>query len=327
MMNDNTINPSILNLAAQKLFNNAVQKLEQDKSSDSYHLSEEQLERLVSKILLLPDDWQEALLLHYGCDVDSELTGDILEMDNSKGNILYAKDTLAYSIGVKDIADESITVACHSALKQLRTQIKKSQLAEQHISTSKNFDKKMRRLFRRQSNAVYVDFRNIAKQVAIILLAILITSTITVFSVEALRNIFFDWWFSVFPTHTRVEFSNVEQIYLIDNYEALKQYAPKYVPEGFVLTETVEMDNYYKLVFQDTSDGLIIFNGQIVQEGARMRLNTEGAEVEINENDGFYIYNDGIHTITWSDSNCYFRLSCNISKDETIKIANSAKLK
>lgn len=330
-MNDNTINPSILNLAAQKLFYDAAQKLEQSKSSESYPLSEEQLECLASKILLLPDDWQEALLLHYGCGFDSELVSDILEMDNAKGNILYAKDTLACSIGVADMADKSITAACHIALKQLRTQIKEPQLAEQHISISKNFDKKMRRLFCRQVNAVYMDFLTIAKRVAIILLAILITSTITVFSVEALRNRFFDWWFSVFPTHTRVEFYNVEQIYGKDNYEALKQYnLPAYIPESFTLTETVEAGNYYKLIFQDDSDGWIIFDIQIVHEGANVNLNTENAEMEsirINGSEGFYIYNDGVHTITWSNANAYFRLSCNLSKSEALEIANSTKIK
>ncbi|HCC35422.1 MAG TPA: hypothetical protein DEQ02_07235 [Ruminococcaceae bacterium] len=320
----------ILNLVAKKLFESKVRSLAQGKSSEPLHLDDEELERLAAKILLLPDDWQEALLLRYGCGFDSALIDDMLETENSAGDIIYAKDMLEDVVEIENISDESMEAACRIALRKWRGQIKEVLQSECPISESKDFDKKMRRLLRKETNVLYVKFGRYAKRAAIVLLAGLITATITVFSVEALRDKFFDWWFSVFPSHTRVEFTNVEQIYGADTYDKLKQYnLPTYIPQGFILIKTVEAKNNHRLVFQNEFDGWIILDIQILHEGSHVNLNTENAESElisINGSEGLYTYKDGDSITAWSNANAFFMLSCNLTKDEVLKIANSTKI-
>lgn len=327
MRNGYLLNRGIFKQAAKQLFNFEVHQLKQKSSDVEVHLNPRQIKQLAAKIRLLPEDWQNALLLCYGFGFDTELSSDVLNDSDVSDNILYVKDTLAFRMKVPDISRESLAESCCIVLQSLHKQVKLEQ-QDNPISTSRKLDKKIQQLARKQSKVKHLSFYIVAKRAAMIFLAILIASIVTVMSVEAFRNKFFDWLFSIFPTHTRVEFSDVSFPSDLHLGDRLNQYAPTYLPEGFVLVDTVETDTRYKLYYANPDNQYIIFEVGLIIDQRHTNANTENnafEEILINSHAGFYSYDGSSHLLIWSDEQYLLRILCDTTKQDTIKIAESTK--
>lgn len=201
---------------------------------------------------------------------------------------------------------------------------------DEHIFSEK-FTKRMKKLLRQAEYGpiVYKVFTQ-AKRVAIIVLAVLITSATLVMSVEALREKFFNWLFSVFPTHTRVEFSDVALPSGVDYADQLNQYAPTYIPEGFSLVNTVETDINYKLYYANPDEKYIVFEVNLVRDQDHTNVNTEDfelQEVSIDGNVGYYVYDGSSHLVFWSNDLYFFNILCDTTKDDSLIIAESTRKK
>jgi hypothetical protein len=328
MKSDFTAEQYILRQASKQLFCSDIQRLKQKYSTDEVFLSPEQIKLLAEKIRLLPEDWQEALLLCYGCGFDTELSGELLHNPEVSDHVLYAKDVLAFGMNVPGISRESLAESCSIILNDWHKQVKSNQ-QDTPLSTSKELDKKIERMIRERGKARHLLFSFYAKRVAMIFLALLIASTVTVLSVEALRNKFFDWLFTVFPTHTRVEMIDVVSYPDIDSALQLNQYAPTYLPEGFALVDTLETDTRYKVFYANGDKKYIIFEARLISDQDHINVNTEDSDMEeivINGRIGYYAYDDPGHMIFWSDNLYIFSVICETSKIDAINIAKSTNL-
>lgn len=319
----------IFEQAAKQLFHSEVQRLKQKNADDEVSLNARQIKQLTAKIRILPEDWQNALLLCYGCGFDAKLTGDLLDNPDVSDEILYAKDTLALAMKVPGIARESLAKSCRIVLQNFHKQVKLEQ-QDNPISTRKKLNKKIQRMIREQSKVKHISFYVVVKRAAVLFLALLVASTITVLSVEAFRNKFFDWLFSFFPTHTRVEFVDVIPSSDMDDTSQLNQYAPTYIPEGFTLVDIYESDQRYKLFYEKDTGERIIFEVRTVKDQNHTNVNTENNEMEeiiVNGETGYYINCEPGHIIFWSDELYFFNIICETSKNDAIKIAESTKAK
>ncbi|MDR0948005.1 MAG: DUF4367 domain-containing protein [Lachnospiraceae bacterium] len=327
MKSDFTAEQYILRQASKQLFCSDIQRLKQRNSTDEVFLNPEQIKLLAEKIRLLPEDWQEALLLCYGCGFDADLSGKFLHNPEVSDNVLYAKDVLAYGMNLPSISRESLAESCSIILDDWHKQVKSDQ-QDTPLSTSRELDKKIRRMIRERGKAGRLLFSFYAKRVAMIFLALLIASTVTVLSVEALRNKFFDWLFTILPTHTRVEMIDVVSYSDTDNAFQPNQYAPMYLPEGFVLVDTLETDTRYKVFYANADKKYIIFEVRLINDQDHINVNTENNDMEelnINGRTGYYVDDDLGHMILWSDDLYVFSVICETSKNDAIKVAESTK--
>lgn len=200
---------------------------------------------------------------------------------------------------------------------------------DEHIFSEK-FVKQMKKIIRQSEyGTVMYKVLTQAKRVAIIILAILVTSTTLVMSVEALREKFFDWLFSVFPTHTRIEFNNVIQPSGVEDIGQLNQYAPTYMPEGFILVDTYESDQNYKCYYANSDEEYIVFEVSVIKNQNHINVNTENfklTEIFINNCTGYYVDKGSGHLLLWSNDLYFFNIICDTTKDDAIKIAESTRM-
>ena len=329
MTNDIPNVQDILKQAAKQLFSYNVQQLSERNPVEEIYFDEKQIIILSEKIQLLPENWQSILLLHFCYDFDMKLCESLLGIEDAIGQLLYAKDILASSMNATSIAEASLKSACGIVMQNLLTVVENDQ-KEFPIETSKRFDKKIKKLTKKNNNLVGLNFSTVAKRVAMILLAMLIASSVTVLSVEALRTRFFNWLFSVFPTHTRVEFTEVSDSLEIYGLETMQSYTPAYIPHGFELVDIVETNNRYKLYYESQDGKLIVFEAVSVAEQEHLNINTENfelIEILIKGLPGYYAYDGSSHLLFWSNDYYFFKLLCDTTKEDALKMAESTILK
>ena len=329
MTNDIPNVRDILKQAAKQLFSYNVQQLSESNPVEEIYLDENQIMILSEKIQLLPENWQSILLLHFCYGFDMNLCESLLGIEDAIGQLLYAKDILASSMNATSIAEASLKSACGIVMQDLLIEIESNQ-KESPIATDKRFDKKIKKLTKKNYNPVVLNFTTVAKRVAMILLAMLIASSVTVLSVEALRTRFFNWLFSVFPTHTRVEFTDVSDFLEIYGLETMQSYTPAYIPDGFELVDTIETNSRYKLYYENDWEQCIVFEVALVAEQEHLNINTENfelIEISINGIPGYYAYDGSSHLLFWSNDYHFFKLLCDTTKSDVVEIANSTILK
>lgn len=200
---------------------------------------------------------------------------------------------------------------------------------EQSISTSdghdfsQEFEKKMKRLIKRREKPYYKIINTIGKRVACIAMVIIIASSVTVMSVDALRSAFIDFWVSVFE-----RFSIVQSV---DDGNV-----PETIDDVYEIT--YDLSEYtYDLWYSDdfsrnieyTNDDIIIYFNQDVKSNYDNLLNTEDIEIEtiiINGHEAIYFCdNHNYNTLIWDNGDYIISLSSNIDKNGLISIAESVE--
>ncbi len=102
------------------------------------------------------------------------------------------------------------------------------------------------------------------------------------------------------------------------------------IPEGFVCTGEMLVPSAYCITYTNDSTGANIMLIQSTKMEFSTHYNTEGywfEEIEINGHTGLCIEFDvEDHIIVWDNGDYILELTCELSKNETIKLAKSAKL-
>ena len=102
-------------------------------------------------------------------------------------------------------------------------------------------------------------------------------------------------------------------------------YAPTYMPDGFVLTETYLEEPLNAVVYYN--DQNYIFINQM-DKSYNMQIDTENASTKIihlHNSEGLLIVKDGLTTITWSEGEILFEISGTVNTDEIILIAENMR--
>ncbi len=109
--------------ACELSFQNELQKLaELDMSKIVYQsLSEDQINKLVRKIDLLPFEYKSILFFRYCFNSTSSETDNILKIENSKNKLRYMQKMLScfMYLGISWIDDNSLKKACEIALVEV----------------------------------------------------------------------------------------------------------------------------------------------------------------------------------------------------------------
>lgn len=302
-----------------------IQRLEENvwEEDTATILPENQMLQLTQLILLEPEERQEVLLLYYACELDCSFIEEVLDVECATGMVRYSNQQIAQSLGYTSIAKKSMQRACQAILDQLIDNAKVNQ-QENPVKASPNLQAHIQKLLHKQPT-IYVVFRRIMKRVAVVFLVGLLASTVTVMSVEALREKFFDWLFTIFPTHTTVQTVDTHREPTMEDFERLKEYVPSYIPEGFELVhESVEYPDIISIY--ENSDGLrFIIYKMLASNGTSYSVNTEGVKMQaafVNNHSGYYFENYGEQNLIWGFDQYQMMIISDLDYSSTMDIAD-----
>ncbi len=191
------------------------------------------------------------------------------------------------------------------------------------ITFSQVFEKKMQKLIKAQKKSYYYLINTVGKRVAVIILAIMISLTATVFGVKAIRESVIE-----FITETFERFTNV-----IVRYEEpptqteIIKAAPQYIPEGYTVESEMDIGGVYRKIYRNQENISINYIQQI-NFGTIYNLDTENVEfkkIYINSLDGIKYVKNKSNIVVFADENYLYTIQGQIPFDELIKIAESIK--
>lgn len=189
---------------------------------------------------------------------------------------------------------------------------------------SPRFERKMSALISRRKKPYYYLVNTVGKQVAVVILVILLTLSGTVFSVKALREPVVNFFIEIYETFSKILFSSEDD----ENYKKIETYyAPQYIPEGFKLDYEEKTDLYYTLIYSDSENNLIIYSQHIFSKSSAT-IDTEGVIVEettVNGLNAVYLINKGYCRLVMNDGVYVYSIIApsSLSRDEMLKIGES----
>ncbi len=179
------------------------------------------------------------------------------------------------------------------------------------------------RLFRKNAKRLYAPRFRLTRRTAIILVAMIFLAALSACASPLIIGEFIG---SEHEDNTQLFAKNIggapttiEDIYVLTE-----------IPEGFVCTGEMLVPSAYCITYTNDSTGANIMLIQSTKMEFSTHYNTEGywfEEIEINGHTGLCIEFDvEDHIIVWDNEDYILELSCNLSKDDIVKLAKSAKL-
>lgn len=169
----------------------------------------------------------------------------------------------------------------------------------------------------------------LANALAVIILAAVITLSVLVVNVEAVRNRVFNVFLTKNPESTVYQLEEEFPGEASTVLEASPGYWPSYVPEGYRLVKRDVSDQTAQTVYMCGEEQYLSLAE--APAGAKVYLDSENAEREemilINGHDCLLIEKNGHLLLTWSVNERIFTLSSVLSLDEVIKVAESVEYK
>lgn len=221
--------------------------------------------------------------------------------------------------------DQKLRKALAVYADDLLLDIPSDDVLRQTQTFSQKFERKMNKLILRACFTKRQWTREVAKRVAMILLAVAIGGT-TLMSVEAIRAPVIQFFADIQETFTRIVFQSEDAS---DTWPEVLEtfYVPSYIPDGFELGYRedllpISIYNYEK----DGQD----FEWTQLTVDTVINMDTEGATVEEFLHNGvryFYYENKGRKHLVWQQYGYAFMCDGTISKDLLLQIAGSTAKK
>lgn len=196
------------------------------------------------------------------------------------------------------------------------------ELTESH-AFSPAFEAEMEMLVNKQKKPWAVLFRTASRRIAMLIVSILLSLTVTVFGVEAIRKPFIEFVVQTFETFTDVLFPDNNS----ENSEPVRYITPTYITDGYVL-DSLQQDDVGQNIVYFTEDGIDLVYQQWIMDSTTWMLDTEDAtleEIMVGEMPGLFFSNKGYNNLLFKDNTYSFYLSGVLSKEELLKIAKSIK--
>jgi len=193
----------------------------------------------------------------------------------------------------------------------------------EHVFSS-DFERKMQKLIKRRKKPYYKIINTLGKRVACIAVIVLVASSVTVLSVDALRNAVADFFVSIYE-----KFSTVQSV---DEDKP----APTTIEDIYAITYNLDG---YKVVFENNNEfsrdityvnsDIIIEFSQYTKDMYNKNVNTEDAEISTTEINGteaiIFLDNQNYYHIIINSDDYVFDFGSNIGKDALIDIAESVQ--
>jgi len=193
------------------------------------------------------------------------------------------------------------------------------------VEFSEEYKAKKAELFRQYRKKETVKkVLKVSKRIAVILLCIfVIGSSVTIFTVEALRIRIFNMVIEIFETYSKVNYREDNKGYSFSNDDIILGY----VPEGFEIENTNKDNGRVFLRFSKDDKS---FNISVIAYDPDWdnQIDTEtkkSIDIEINGCAGTYVSDNDNIILTWHDNNYIYKLLGNIEKNDIIKIAENVK--
>ncbi len=188
---------------------------------------------------------------------------------------------------------------------------------------SVEFEKKMQKLIKRRNKPYYKIINTVGKRVACIIVIVLLASSVTVLSVDALRNAVADFIVSTYekfssiqPVEDDIAPSTIKDIYEI-TYD-LKEYEIYY-----------EDNTEYRRNITYVNNDIEIKFSQCTKDMYDQNVNTEDAEIStisINDKEAvIFLDNQNYYHLIWDNGDYILSVGSNISKNTLIDIAESVQ--
>ncbi|MDE6502086.1 MAG: DUF4367 domain-containing protein [Ruminococcus sp.] len=188
---------------------------------------------------------------------------------------------------------------------------------------SPKFERKMKKLINRRNKPYYKIINTSGKRVACVAVTVLIVSSVTILNVDALRNMFSDFFVNTYEKSSKVQ--PVED-----------DSAPITLEEIYEITYNIsdfEIDyfeeNKYSRDIVYVKDDIAIYFTQYTKEMYHPSINTEDAEIltmDINGHEAIYfVDNNNYYNLIWDNGDYIISLGSNIGKNTLIDMAKSVQ--
>lgn len=273
-------------------------------------LSDEEVERMSDKLVLLPHEARCILFGEYCFDMAFDDMREMYELTDPKGLSVWYKRMLSNLAGLSKeqiIADASLKRISDAALEKYTALAEKRANDESPTKASMKPQKMVVRFVKYVAAAAAV-------------LAIGFTSMMTVNA--EFREKVVNWVaetfveFSIFNSSSEMELS----------MEDLLKHTPEYIPDKYEYIDKVEMGDGVTYMYADnTGSALSIF---ITIPGDGWMVDTEGMDVRetvYDGNDAYYYYGDGEARFIFSKDGYPMYILGDLDFEECIEIANGIK--
>jgi len=194
---------------------------------------------------------------------------------------------------------------------------------DEHVFSA-DFEKKMQKLIKRRNKPYYKIINTVGKRVACIVVIVLIASSVTVLSVDALRNAVADFLVSIYE-----KFSTVQSTDEDDSAPTTIKYiySITYNLDGYEVV--LENTNEYRHNITYVNNDIEIKFSQYTKNKYDKDVNTEDAEISTISINGkeaiIFLDNQRYYHLIWDNGDYILSIGSNISKDALICIAESVK--
>lgn len=189
---------------------------------------------------------------------------------------------------------------------------------------SVEFERKMQKLIKRRNKPYYKIINTVGKRVACIIVIVLLASSVTVLSVDALRNAVADFFVNIYEKFSTVQSVNEDKT------------APTTIEDIYAITYDLgdydviyeEKDNYsYNITY--IKDDVVIDFLQYTKDMYDQNVNTEDAEIStisITSKEAIiFLDNQSYHHLIWDNGDYILNIRSNIDEDALICIAESVQ--
>lgn len=189
---------------------------------------------------------------------------------------------------------------------------------------SKKFERKMKRLIRREAHPWIEIISGVARNVAVVFAAIAGVSLILTMSVEAYRIRFFE------KVKTIWEDSFLYSYIGGTHEDGFLHGIPAYIPEGYTGEELENDGVHYTVYYTNEKGNEIVWSQTMIEGGEQMVFDSEYDKEEIIEIEGapaiFHLYESGYLWVYYErDEYVFFIDSDALEIDEMIKMLESIK--
>lgn len=186
---------------------------------------------------------------------------------------------------------------------------------------SESFKMRMNRLLKLSKKSYFRFVSTAGKRAASFAVILLLSLTVTTFSVKALREPTIEFIIGVYEKFSSLVFGTDDsQAAYPETIEEIRTI--KNLPVGYTLADTVSTDIFIKTTYVSPGYNDIIFKQYLITS-TEVQADTEGVDLENLEIAGYpavYFNNKGISTINWTDGKYGYGISGNLEKETLISM-------
>ena len=170
-----------------------------------------------------------------------------------------------------------------------------------------------------------VKYRKIASRAAIVFVALVLSSVVVTFSVEAFRIKFFNIFIETKSDNNQLDFHVDEESYkLPESWDSY--YFPSYLPDSYSLLDFQDNGEMKLLFFTDLDGKTLMFTQS--ESDMSILVDNEDADMEhviINDVEAYLTNKNGFVTVSWAANGMIFTLDGEEESEEMLEIARKIK--